>query len=217
MRALLLAVLATGCSKPSSTAARHDAGAIDPLAGIEITARDNGAGWMLHVQNRTANTISIVWNDSAYVDASGQSLGRVIPGTTHKGDVGHEVPDEPVPAGAFVDEFATTAQLVDWSDHYNAHKGSGRLSIALRIGDRRATWNGSGSYDVGQIPSVIPADAGVVVDAVAIDARRVPRWCFDFSNDNEHDTTCRPTKAACDDARIEALRRSDVTDCAERN
>jgi hypothetical protein len=217
MRSALLLVL-LNCSKPSAPVARHDAALKpDPLSAVDVSATGSGVGWDLHVKNRTDAAIAVVWNESAFVDSSGQSLGRIVPGTTRQIDLGKPIADEPIPAGAFIDEFVSTGQLADWAEHYRPHCGTGRLSIALRTSGGPITWTGSGSYDVGQIPQTPPLeirDAGLVE---AAPVRRVVQWCFDESGDHYTDTKCAVTQDACDDLRRHELVRFDTTECRRKD
>lgn len=78
-----------------------------PIDGIDISVTTYGAaGWRIAVANNTDTALSLNWDESTFVSAKGESLGRLVPGNTKKMDI--EKPHAPTPLAA----HARTVEVV---------------------------------------------------------------------------------------------------------
>lgn len=147
MKALALSCAAlAGCIPPRSPALRQVAIAvtrtIDGVA-IDVSTTD-WLAWHLTVENHTDNALAIVWDESSFVDGTGRSWGRLVPGKTRMGDVPLPHPPAPLaPRATLTDTFLAELPLQGGVDPYamspQTMNGSRILLVVQTPADKR-TW-----------------------------------------------------------------------------
>jgi hypothetical protein len=122
----------------------------DPLAaaGMDVTMTPTDFGWNVRIKNSGSATASIVWDESAFVDGSRRSRGKLIPGKTPKADIARALASEPVPAAAHVDEDVMIAEMSEWLESGAGSAGSGRASIVFQVGSSKAEWTHDVTYAI---------------------------------------------------------------------
>jgi hypothetical protein len=151
------------------------------IEGVTITATPEGnVGWEIAVSNDGDEPALIVWDESAFVAASGRSWGRLIPTTTRRMDIDAPHPATPVPAHSEASATVIPREAVAEYEHgMEVRKAidGGRIVVAIRRGSGTANWE------------------GVVRELAEPGPQRAPRgWCFDSEGDG---LVCERTKQDC--------------------
>lgn len=115
------------------------------IDGLDIIVKPYGAAaWRVGVKNETDALVSIVWDESTFVAADGQSGGRLIRGETRRMDVAKAQPATPVAPKSFVTEVVLVEKLTgidktesDYAEH-NAKWGGISPGMARVLGEQRS-------------------------------------------------------------------------------
>lgn len=150
MKLIALAVAAAllcACHPPRSPALRSANVRIDRQVDgvVASVSTNNWLGWRIDFANNTDDSIQIVWDESSFVDGTGHSWGRLIPGRTRRIDAaaphpplilashatifGTVVPDLVVHGG--VDPYAMTPAQMNGS----------RLIVVIQTSAGKQTWS----------------------------------------------------------------------------
>lgn len=157
------------------------------IEGLIVKAVPAGAAaWRVTVQNETNDPVSLLWDESSFVTASGDSGGRLIRGETRRIDSAKAQPPTPVPAHAraseivLIEKLANSEQLEDdYADIDAKHGGvlpsmnkdiedarvanrhtlrGGRIDLRIEIGGGKKTWTGRISGGKRSAPPEQPAE-----------------------------------------------------------
>jgi hypothetical protein len=124
-----------------------------PIAGVHVIASPIAAWrlWVVQVENRTGDTITVDWDRSAFVMPDGES-SRVIRGETRRIDIGRPQPKATIIAGAHIEEELIPEVFVDAlealaSEPMTAEPPDGlrgaRLVLAIERGSGTKMWTGT--------------------------------------------------------------------------
>jgi hypothetical protein len=204
------------------------------IEGLDINATPAGAAaWTIAIRNDTDEPVSVLWDESSFVTASGDSGGRLIRGETRRIDSAKAQPPTPVPAHARASEIILIEKLTDaekLEDEYSelaAKYGGvtesmnrdienerrrnlevlrgGRIDLRIEVAGAKRTWSGrvSGGKAQGE------AERAEVV------APKVTGFFCSRSPSNGESGFCVRDKAECTrtrDVSLGAL--PDLTECA---
>lgn len=138
---------------------------------VMVAAKPVGAtSWKIAVKNESNAPVSILWDESAFVTADGESGGRLIRGETRRIDMAKAQPPTPVPANSQTFEIVLIEKLAeseftegDYARHNAKYGGvsprmnvlidesrafqakliaGGALNIAIQLADGKKTWVG---------------------------------------------------------------------------
>jgi hypothetical protein len=166
--------------------------------GIAINGIPYGAaGWTLRITNNTDASLSILWDESSFVTAKGESGGRLIKGDTRKIDTAKSQPASPLAPHASLVQVVFIEKLVDAEEveaknadfvsprvaalleetrSANAHAIlGGKLYLVLQMADGRKTW--VGHVDGGQVPPTKVVAPPTIANPTNDPALAVTFWC----------------------------------------
>lgn len=88
-----------------------------PIDDVDITSTPAGAtGWTIVVANNSDERLSIVWDESSFVTAASDVMGRLIRGETRKIDSAKSQPPTPVPSHTRAREFVLAEKFIQSED-----------------------------------------------------------------------------------------------------
>lgn len=115
-----------------------------PVAGLTIGLEATGlAAWKLTARNDTDDPMQLVWDESSFVTGSGKSWGRLIAGTTRRGDVEKAHPPAPIAPHARMSETAipeSTTAIGEFDYDMRQDLAGGRLYVTVATPGGKRSW-----------------------------------------------------------------------------
>jgi hypothetical protein len=115
-----------------------------PVAGLTIGLEATGlAAWKLTARNDTDDPMQLVWDESSFVTGAGKSWGRLIAGTTRRGDVEKAHPPAPIAPHATMSETAipeSTTAIGEFDYDMRQDLAGGRLYVTVATPGAKRSW-----------------------------------------------------------------------------
>jgi hypothetical protein len=129
------------------------------IPGVEVRAeRAMLMAWNVTVKNTNKESAEIRWDESSFVAGNGESLGRLLRGSTRKFDMGNAQPATPLPKGSSFSETVLPERALEAIKQVRMRSantssisepeiqdqlvGGGRLNLVLQVGNKKHTWTG---------------------------------------------------------------------------
>lgn len=122
-----------------------------PSLSVTVTYL-GGVFWEAKVKNNSAETVKLIWDESAYVNSVGKST-RLIRGQTRKLHSAQIQPASPIPPGALLTESFTAEALASYASSYvqpplENPDGIARIYLSFEASGETYTWEGAISFDL---------------------------------------------------------------------
>lgn len=158
----LVACTLAGCTEPLPPRPQHKMTMVRDVPGVRvIVAPAEVSAWIVSVENNRDAPVSLVWDESTFVDSKHRSYGRLLRGQTRIQDVTKPQMNSPIAAGAFISEWCVGESgpanaFVESMDKARNRKvslpdavtkGAARLLLTFDGGNGRELWIGELAFE----------------------------------------------------------------------